>query len=300
MANPIKYYVGVDGGGTSCRARICDLGGNCLGEATTGSANILLGAEIAMASIRDAIATAAAQTRLNTTDYRHMSVGLALAGAEQKAAWYDFMAQPHPYAAVTLNTDAYGACLGAWQGAEGAILIAGTGSCGILLKDGRQHVVGGREFPISDQGGGAVMGLRLLQQVLLAHDGIRAMTPLAEDVLAHFNYDLDAIVSWSKTARPCDYGQFSPAIFAHADQEDTLATELLDQTAADIEMWIKALKKRGAGQICLMGSIAARIKPWLSPPLQKYIAEPQGDAMDGAIAMAQTGNHNLYPLEDRA
>lgn len=36
-------------------------------------------------------------------------------------------------------------------------MIAGTGSCGILLKGGKQYVVGGREFPISDQGSGAVM-----------------------------------------------------------------------------------------------------------------------------------------------
>ncbi|MCW8330133.1 N-acetylglucosamine kinase [Photobacterium sp. SDRW27] len=295
MTKPIKYYVGVDGGGTSCRARICDLTGAILGEAKTGSANILLGGDVAMASIRDAIATAAAQTKLAETDYNHMSVGLALAGAEQKSAWYDFMALPHPYAAMTLNTDAYGACLGAWNGQEGAILIAGTGSCGILLKGGEQQVIGGREFPISDQGGGAVMGLRLIQQVLLSIDEIIPHTPLAQHVMTHFNHDVDAIVSWSKTARPCDYGQFSPAIFAHAEEGDSLAIGLLKQTAADVEMWLSALVKRGASQICLMGSIGERIQPWLAPPLQSRLALPQGDAMDGAITMAK-GCHNLYPL----
>ncbi|MGF1738249.1 BadF/BadG/BcrA/BcrD ATPase family protein [Photobacterium satsumensis] len=291
----MRYFVGVDGGGTSCRARITDSNGHVVGEAKTGSANIMLGANLAMASIVDAIATAAAAAGLGKDSYASMSVGLALAGAEQQSAWYEFMAQPHPFAAVTLNTDAYGACLGAWGGQDGAILIAGTGSCGILIKDNNQHVVGGREFPISDQGGGAVMGLRLIQQALLAHDGLRPMTPLAEHVIDHFNQDIDAIVSWSKTARPCDYGQFSPAIFSHAYQGDALGIELLNQTAADIEMWMKALIARGAEQICLMGSIAERIKPWLIPPLQQRIATPQGDAMDGALAMARA-NHNLYPL----
>jgi len=295
MTKPIKYYVGVDGGGTSCRARICDLTGNILGEAKTGSANILLGSDIAMASIKDAIATAAVQAKLTEADSRYMSVGLALAGAEQKVAWYDFMALPHPYAAITLNTDAYGACLGAWSGREGAILIAGTGSCGILLKDGQQQVIAGREFPISDQGGGAVMGLRLIQQVLLSVDKIIPHTPLVQHVMEHFNHDVDAIVSWSKTARPCDYGQFSPAIFAHAAEGDGLAVDLLKQTAADVEMWLSALVKRGASQICLMGSIGERIQPWLAPPLQKRLARPQGDAMDGAMTMAK-GCHNLYPL----
>ncbi|WP_305459854.1 N-acetylglucosamine kinase [Photobacterium leiognathi] len=294
MAN-IRFLVGVDGGGTSCRARICDINGNTLGEAKTGSANILLGSSVAMASIKDAIATAAEQAGLNSSHFRHMSVGLALAGAEQQDAWYAFMKQPHPYGAITLNTDAYGACLGAWGGKDGAILIAGTGSCGILLKDGQQHVVGGREFPISDQGGGAVMGLRLIQQVLLSVDGIVEQTPLARSVLEYFNHDVDSIVSWSKTACPCDYGQFSPSIFAHAAQGDKLAVEMLLQTAADIEMWMNALIQRGADKICLMGSIAERIHAWLIPPLQQRIATPQGDAMDGAIAMARS-NHNLYQL----
>ncbi|WP_305464212.1 N-acetylglucosamine kinase [Photobacterium leiognathi] len=294
MAN-IRFLVGVDGGGTSCRARICDINDNTLGEAKTGSANILLGSSVAMASINDAIATAAEQAGLNSSHFRHMSVGLALAGAEQQDAWYAFMKQPHPYGAITLNTDAYGACLGAWGGKDGAILIAGTGSCGILLKEGQQHVVGGREFPISDQGGGAVMGLRLIQQVLLSVDGIVEQTPLARSVLEYFNHDVDSIVSWSKTARPCDYGQFSPSIFAHAAQGDKLALEMLLQTAADIEMWMNALIQRGADKICLMGSIAERIHAWLIPPLQQRIATPQGDAMDGAIAMARS-NHNLYQL----
>lgn len=294
MAN-IRFLVGVDGGGTSCRARICDINGNTLGEAKTGSANILLGSSVAMASINDAIATAAEQAGLNSSHFRHMSVGLALAGAEQQDAWYAFMKQPHPYGVITLNTDAYGACLGAWGGKDGAILIAGTGSCGILLKEGQQHVVGGREFPISDQGGGAVMGLRLIQQVLLSVDGIVEQTPLARSVLEYFNHDVDSIVSWSKTARPCDYGQFSPSIFAHAAQGDKLAVKMLLQTAADIEMWMNALIQRGADKICLMGSIAERIHAWLIPPLQQRIATPQGDAMDGAIAMARS-NHNLYQL----
>ncbi|MGF1681162.1 BadF/BadG/BcrA/BcrD ATPase family protein [Photobacterium minamisatsumaniensis] len=295
MANSIAYFVGIDGGGTSCRARITDINGTLLGEAKTGSANILLGADVAMRSIQGAIATAAEIAGLNEQHYTQMAVGLALAGAEQQDAWYEFMSLPHPYASVTLNTDAYGACLGAWRGQDGAILIAGTGSCGILLSNGEQHIVGGREFPISDQGGGAVMGLRLIQQVLLASDGIRTTTPLAQYMLEHFNHDIDAIVNWSKTARPCDYGQFSPAIFSYASQGDQLGIKMLNQTAADIEMWMQALINKGAKQICLMGSIAERIVPWLIPPMQKHVAVPQGDAMDGALTMAH-GNHNLYPL----
>ncbi|BDR12531.1 N-acetylglucosamine kinase [Vibrio sp. STUT-A11] len=290
------YFVGIDGGGTSCRARIKDAEGNFLGEAKTGSANIMLGAEVAMASIIEAIALAAKQGGLSEQDFSSMHVGLALAGAEHKASWNAFMSLAHPFASMTLNTDAYGACIGAHNGQDGAIMIAGTGSCGIYLKGLQQHVVGGREFPISDQGSGAVMGLRLIQQVLLAEDDIRDKTPLAQHIMAHFENDVDNVVAWSKQALPRDYGQFSPAIFQYAQQGDTLAIEMLKQTASDIEMFLMALNKRGATRICLMGSIAERILHWLSPPVQKWIVKPQFDAIEGAIMFAGKPEHNLYTL----
>ncbi|KGY12334.1 N-acetylglucosamine kinase [Vibrio tubiashii] len=289
-----NLYVGIDGGGTSCRARIRDEQGNLIGEAKSGSANIMLGADVAMASIVKAITEAAQQGDLSNNDFSRMHVGLALAGAEHKGSWNKFMELPHPFASMVLNTDAYGACVGAHNGDDGAIMIAGTGSCGIYLANGEQHVVGGREFPISDQGGGAVMGLRLIQQVLLAEDGIVEKTPLAQHVLAHFNHDVDQIVEWSKSALPRDYGQFSPAIFEHAYKGDRLGLDMLQQTAADIEMFLIALNRKGAARICLMGSIAERIKAWLSPPVQSWIVEPQFDAIEGAIMIAGQPKHNLY------
>ncbi|PKF78575.1 N-acetylglucosamine kinase [Vibrio sp. vnigr-6D03] len=291
-----QYFVGIDGGGTSCRARIRNEQGETLGEAKSGSANIMLGVQLAMDSIITAVTEAAKQGGLSDADLNNMHLGMALAGAEQESFWQDFMALPHPFANIVLNTDAYGACLGAHNGENGAIMIAGTGSCGILLKDGEQHVVGGREFPISDQGGGAVMGLHLIQQVLLAEDGIVAKTPLSQHVMNHFDNNIDNIVTWSKTAKPRDYGQFSPAIFEHAYQGDELGIKMLKQTASDVEMFLVALNKRGAERIALMGSIGERIVQWLSPPVQNWIVTPKHDAIEGGIMMAGKPEHNLFTL----
>ncbi|MFA0085067.1 BadF/BadG/BcrA/BcrD ATPase family protein [Vibrio sp. 10N.261.51.F12] len=289
-----KFIAGIDGGGTSCRARILTEQGERIGEGKSGSANIMLGADVAMSAVIKAVTAALVQGGLNRDALSQVHVGLALAGAEHKAAYQAFMSTEHPFASLTLNTDAYGACLGAHRGQDGAIMIAGTGSCGILLKDGQQFVVGGREFPISDQGGGAIMGLRLIQEVLLIQDGIKPPSPLADLVMSHFDHDVDRIVEWSKTALPCDYGQFSPAIFDYALLNEELGKSLLQHTADDIEMYLSALNQQGAQRICLMGSIAQRIHDWLSPKAQCWIVEPQGDAMDGALMMAGQRQHNLY------
>ncbi|WP_417883968.1 BadF/BadG/BcrA/BcrD ATPase family protein [Vibrio rumoiensis] len=288
--------VGIDGGGTSCRARIRDNQGQLLGEGKSGSANILLGVEVAMNAIIEAITIAAQQAGLSRDDFSRMHLGLALAAAEQESAWQQFMSLPHPFASMVLNTDAYGACLGAHQGQDGAIMIAGTGSCGILLTQGEQHVVGGREFPISDLGGGAIMGLRLIQHSLLVQDGIYPASPITEVVMTHFKHDIDAIVTWSKTARPCDYGQFSPQIFACAHQGDVFAESLLTQTAQDIEMYLSALVQKGAQRIALMGGIGEHIQPWLSDTIQDYLVTPQYDAIEGALMMACQPKHNLFTL----
>ncbi len=288
------YTVGIDGGGTSCRARIRGPQGQLIGEGVAGSANLLLGVNIALNSIIEAVTLAAKQGKLSNKDFPLMHVGAALAGAEQRSAWQAFMNLPHPFASMTLNTDAYGACLGAHNGKDGAIMIGGTGSCGLFLQNGEQHVVGGREFPISDQGGGAIMGLRLIQQVLLAEDGIREKTSLCEHVMSHFNNDVDLIVEWSKIAIPADYGQFSPKIFELAYQGDALANELLKQTAADLDMFIRALMRKGAQKVCLMGSIAQRLESWLAEDVLRSIVQPEFDAIEGALMFAGKPEHNLY------
>ncbi len=292
------FYVGIDGGGTSCRARIQDHNGKLLAEGKSGSANILLGVDFALQSIISALSLAAQQAGLTSAQFGNMHLGLALAAAEQQSAWQAFMQQPHPFASIVLNTDAYGACLGAHNGQDGAIMIAGTGSCGLLIKQGQQYVVGGREFPISDQGGGAMMGLALIQYTLLAQDGIKPSSPITNLVMQHFNQDVNAIVAWSKQARPCDYGQFSPQIFACAEQQDPVAIALLQQSAADIEMFLTALHQHGAEQIALMGSIGERIVSWLSPQAQAWLVAPQQDALAGALMMASQPQHNLFSPPD--
>ena len=123
---------------------------------------------------------------------------------------------------------------------------------------------------------------------------LKSRTALVDHVLDHFHNNLDEIVDWSKSARPCDYGQFSPAIFKYAKAGDRVAIDLLKQCAADIDMFLLALNKRGANQIALMGSIGERIVDWLEPTVRPWLVAPQGDAMDGALMMAGNIEHNLY------
>lgn len=282
-----QYWLGVDGGGTSCRARLVDDLGNVLGEGKSGSANVMLGVEQAMASVIAAAQAACAQAGLAETILANTHAGLALAGAEQSEYAQAFNALAHPFASMTLDTDAFGAVLGAFNGKDGAIMIFGTGSCGLLWQQGEVHTVGGHEFPISDHGGGATLGLEVIRHALLAAEDIISASELSRHVMAHFDDDIEAVVRFSKTARPTDYGQFARPCFDLADAGDPLAVKLINAHLQDCELLLNALVRQGAKHIALMGSIGERVANMLPNHLQRFLVSPEHDAQHGGILMAK-------------
>ncbi|BBT20659.1 hypothetical protein WP8S17E03_10840 [Aeromonas caviae] len=168
----IEFWVGVDGGGTHTRARIRNNAGKLLGEGRAAGSNLELGIALAHGHVLAAIDQARIDAGLPRESEQRMGVGLALASAELADCYHAMLTMPFPFARVKLTSDAFGACLGAFDGQEGAILIAGTGSAGLIYREGRLRTCSGRGFPVSDLGSGAWLGLRAIQQSLLCHDGI--------------------------------------------------------------------------------------------------------------------------------
>ena len=71
MTVPLKtdlLFVGVDGGGTGCRARIEDAAGNVVGQGLSGPATTRLGIAETWASIERAFRAAAAEAGLGADD----------------------------------------------------------------------------------------------------------------------------------------------------------------------------------------------------------------------------------------
>ncbi|ATL91722.1 N-acetylglucosamine kinase [Aeromonas sp. CU5] len=281
----IEYWVGVDGGGTHTRARIRDRAGKLLGEGRAAGSNLELGIAHAHANVLAAIASARITAGLGIECEQQMGVGLALASAELADCYHAMLAMPFPFASVKLTSDAFGACLGAFGGREGAILIAGTGSAGLVYQDGQIRTCSGRGFPISDIGSGAWLGLRAIQQSLLCHDGILPPSTLAVRLLDRFKRDQAEVVRWAARAIPADYGHFAPWVFDAASDGDELANQLLDETCEQLRILLEGMTQLGARQIALLGGIGTRLAPRLG---QLNLIPPQADALDGAILFAQS------------
>ncbi|WP_148610492.1 BadF/BadG/BcrA/BcrD ATPase family protein [Aeromonas sobria] len=281
----IEFWVGVDGGGTHTRARIRDRAGKLLGEGRSAGSNLELGIAHAHANVLAAIASARITAGLGIECEQQMGVGLALASAELADCYHAMLAMPFPFASVKLTSDALGACLGAFGGREGAILIAGTGSAGLVYQEGHIRTCSGRGFPISDIGSGAWLGLRAIQQSLLCHDGILPPSTLAVRLLDRFKRDQAEVVRWAARAIPADYGHFAPWVFDAASDGDELANQLLDETCEQLRILLEGMTQLGARQIALLGGIGTRLAPRLG---QLNLIPPQADALDGAILFAQS------------
>jgi len=150
MAAKGTTYLGIDGGGSRCRARIEDENGRLLGEASSGPATTRIGVDKAWRSIIEATEAAAAQAGLAREDFAQMRAGIGLAGLGRRGAEEALKKIAHPFASVTFISDGMAACLGAHSGADGAIVVAGTGSVGVGLIGGREIRLGGYGFPVSD------------------------------------------------------------------------------------------------------------------------------------------------------
>ena len=142
----------------------------------------------------EATEAAAAQAGLASEDFARMRAGIGLAGLGRRGAEAALNKIAHPFASVIFISDGLAACLGAHSGADGAIVVAGTGSVGVGLIDGREIRLAGYGFPVSDEGSGADIGLQVVRLALRAADRRGELTPLLSEVLAAFDLKVKVVM----------------------------------------------------------------------------------------------------------
>lgn len=280
--------VGVDGGGTRCRARASWLDGTPIGECVTGTANILAGIDAARDNIIAAVEGALVEGGLSSADLGRCFVGLGLAGANIPDLSERFLASDLPFARTALEMDAWIACRGAHPDGNGAIAILGTGTAYVVQTGGAFVTVGGWGFQLGDQGSGAWLGHMALRRAVLAHDSLVRPSGLTDAVLAQFDGQPDRMVTFCKSALPRDYGTFAPLVFDRAASGDANATAIVDEATRDIEVALNRLVDLGAARISLLGGLAPLYAERLAPAVSTYVTPPAGDALDGALRLAAT------------
>jgi glucosamine kinase len=282
------YFLGIDGGGSKCRARIRDEQGHLLGESVGGSSNIYQDFDGAIANIISAAAEAAKAAGVSISA---LHAGLGVAGIVTSVGAEKLQSARLPFATVVADNDAYTACVGAFSGDDGGIVVAGTGSIGVGIVDGKCHIVGGWGFQLGDHGSGAWLGHHAVRRAALALDGLLQPTGLIEAVLERSGQTRQSLSRWSETAVPRDYAAFAPLVFEHAAKADVQGMTIVIEGAAAISKLGHTLLARGAKRLCLLGGLSQVYPPYLDADVRAAQVPPQADAMDGAIMLARRAQH---------
>ncbi|MED5546669.1 MAG: BadF/BadG/BcrA/BcrD ATPase family protein [Pseudomonadota bacterium] len=282
----MTYFLGIDAGGSNCRARLIDAQGTVIGEGRAGAANARIGLEALYETLNATINEAVAQAGLTTSQRAAIAGGMGIAGITRPGVQAGLDAFDFGLASCRYATDAQIANLGANAGEDGAILIIGTGSIAQLRIAGEDHTIGGYGFPISDEGSGAALGLSAMRHALRALDGRTRRTELSAAVTERFGHDTAQAIAWMDNATPRDYGTFAPLVMDYAEADDPIARSIIEDAASHIERFIETIFARGVTRCVLVGGLSHRMKPWLRARTVERLSEPLGDALDGALRLS--------------
>ncbi len=285
----MRYYLGIDAGGSHSRARLTRADGTVIGEAKAGPANARIGLENLREVLMSVTLDAAAAAGLKESDLSRMEAGMGIAGISRPGMLQAFSRLAFPFRSLHLESDAVIANLGAHLGEDGATLVLGTGSVAYIKMGKVGITIGGYGFPISDEGSGAALGLSAMRHALRALDGRTRPTPLSAAVTAKFDHDTGRAIKWMDEATPGDYAAFAPMIMDYAEKDDEIARSIVEDAVKHVERFIETILEKGAPRCALAGGLSRRLQPWLRERTAAKLTKARGDSLDGALILARNG-----------
>ncbi|ACA85604.1 N-acetylglucosamine kinase [Shewanella woodyi] len=260
--NPL--FIGIDGGGSKCRATIYSAEDGVIGTGVAGRANPLHGLSQTFESIQLSTELALKDAGMAIGDSKGLVAGLGLAGVNVPRLYQDIVNWEHPFADMYVTSDLHTACIGAHKGGEGAVIITGTGSCGYANVDGKFISLGGHGFALGDKGSGAWLGLKAAEQSLLHLDGFAEKTILTEKLLNHFKVnDALGIVENLAGKSSSVYAKLARIVLECANQQDEVAQAIVKEGAAYISELARKLFEINPPRFSMIGGLAEPLAPWL-------------------------------------
>lgn len=274
----MHLFLGIDGGGSGCRAAVCDASGRILGEARGGPANIATDTDRARANIL-AVAAAALPEGVPLASLRTV-MGLAGANVADSVARFS---QGLPFHDLRVVTDAVTAAKGALNDADGIVAAIGTGSVYASQRDRVIRQIGGWGLVLGDEGSGAWIGRRILARSLRAADGFVPDTALLRALRAEMGGP-DGVVAFAQSADPADLARLAPRIL---DADDPAARAVMSDAAVEVAAAIDLLQAGSNLPVIFLGGLGA---PFAARLESRWPVRPAlGSGLDGALRLARAG-----------
>ncbi|GAA0789245.1 MULTISPECIES: N-acetylglucosamine kinase [Pseudomonadati] len=283
-----QLYIGIDGGGSKCRATIYTQDHKQIGTGVSGRANPLHGLEQTFASITESTQLALADAGLPAEACGQLVAGLGLAGVNVGHFFDKISNWQHPFKSMYLTTDLHTACIGAHNGADGAVIITGTGSCGYAHVGHQSISLGGHGFALGDKGSGAWLGLKAAEHVLLALDGFACQTALTDKLLAYFDVtDAIGIVENLAGKSSSVYAKLARIVLATAHEGDEVAIAIVQEGATYISELARRLFTINPSRFSMIGGLAEPLLTWLDDDVAIKVSPSLSPPEFGAYLFAQ-------------
>lgn len=271
----MQFFLGLDGGGTGCRAVLADAEGRVLGRGEGGPANINSDRDGALATIMETAAQA-----LDGRDPNDVAACLGLAGANISGA-RNWLGPILPFGRVQVVHDAVTAVAGALGAGDGIVAAIGTGSVFSRQIGGEVETIGGWGPILGDEAGGAWMGRLMLTLTLRTEDRLVKATPLTRAVLERLG-GAQQIVGFARDGTGADFARVARIMLEHPG--DPVAETVLD---AACDYVVKAVTRLQEGRD-LPVTFTGGLGPIFADRLfDRWSQRPaRGTPLDGALRLA--------------
>lgn len=245
----MKYFIGIDGGGTNSRLLAVDLYGNVVGHVRGRTTNLESNPISTVMNNLNAL--------IETFHQRHFTkyedcAGLCFgtAGVDTKASLVTIeeLLLQTPFTCPTkVVNDALIALYANTFGQPGMMLLAGTGSIAYGVNAlGREKRVGGYGYIVGDEGSAYWVVREAIRAALHAYDGIGPDTRLISDFTRALEFsEFEEIIDFVYRRNKSDLARLSYVVAQAQEDGDQVAnriySEALRYLAQSVDMLVKAL-----------------------------------------------------------
>ena len=271
----MRYIIGIDGGGTKTEIVVCTPDGNMVAKNIGPSSNPNdIGKENMFKVLVQLIELSVPK------DCDCADIGLGISGI--------FVANCEDYLCARLkerfpflsNVQAYSDKDSAFNCAydnDGCIVIIGTGSVGVVKKQGVEKTIGGGGYLIDDALSGFDLGREVINAVLCASDGIGDKTVLSELFYERTKEDVRRHLKVVYQKGKAYIASFAPLIFDAIERGDMVAENAMRKCIFGLERLCFAVYKAWGEEKCditLFGGLTNKfsaIERFLSEDIKQKI-----------------------------
>jgi glucosamine kinase len=302
--------IGIDGGGSRTRG-IMYRGETAIAQLETGTARVgtvgvvesaerllnLISELIKLAHLPkrelDAVCIGLAGTWLKEEQLRSQQL-LALLARRERNIDID---------RLLVVSDAAIALEAAFEGANGIVMIVGTGTIAVGKASADEFVrCGGWGIELSDEGSGAWIGREGLRALVRHFDGRGLPTSLADVMLAKYpsiKPEQPRTLVTAFNERTFDYQAVTPLVMQCAAEGDTVCNEIIERSCRHLLEMVSTLQQRyfkNAKKLpiaCVGGimeadtMLARMVKEGLAAQSSLKVVEPKALPLEGAVRLAR-------------